>query len=83
MRYIPSRKYFTKTVLPSLYAETRVKDLQELEYYSFTTDTWSSTGKIESYRAVAVHYINKEWELKSICLHILFMAQDHTEVNIS
>ena len=51
LRYeVPSRKYFTKTVLPSLYAETRdklVRDLQEVEYYSLTTDLWSSTSKIE------------------------------------
>ena len=82
----PSRKYFTKTALPSLYVETRdklVKDLQEVEYYSLTTDLWSSTGKIEPYLAVTVHYINKEWELKSNCLHTLFMPQDHTGVNIS
>ena len=83
---VPSRKYFTKTALPSLYTETRdklVKDPQEVEYYSLTTDLWSSTGKIEPYLAVTVHYINKEWELKSNCLHTLFMPQDHTEVNIS
>ena len=47
---IPLRKYFMKTVLPSLYAETHdklVKDLQGVEYYSLTTDLWSSIGKIE------------------------------------
>ena len=60
---VPSRKYFSKTVLPSLYAETceRVtKELQEAEYYSVTTDLWSSAGKLEPYLAVMVHYINKE-----------------------
>ena len=59
---VSSRKYFTKTVLPSLYAETHdklVKDLEEVEYYSLTTDLWSSTGKIEPYLAVTVHYETK------------------------
>ena len=58
-----SRKYFSKTMLPSLYTETceRVtKELQEAEYYSVTTDVWSSTGKLEPYLAVTVQYINKE-----------------------
>ena len=79
---VPSRKYFTKTTLPSLYAETHnklIKDLQEVEYYSPTTDLFS---KIELYVAVIVHYINKEWELKSNCLHAPFMSQDLTGVNI-
>jgi len=65
---LPSRKYFTKTTLPSLYSETRDKvgkELQEAEYYSVTTDLWSSSGKLEPYLAVTVHYINKAWELKS------------------
>ena len=56
---VPSRKYFSKTALPSLYAETRekvTKELQEAEYYSVTADLWSSTGKLEPYLAVTVHY---------------------------
>ena len=38
---VPSRKYFSKTVLPSFYAVTRervTKELQEAEYYSVITD---------------------------------------------
>ena len=73
---VPSRKYFSKTALPSLYAETRErvsKELLEAEYYSVTTDLWSSTGKQEPYLAVTVHYINKEWELKSYCLNTIFL----------
>ena len=44
------------------------KELQEAEYYSMTTDLRSSTGKLEPYLAVTVHYIIKEWELKFYCL---------------
>jgi len=46
---LPSRKYFSKTVIPSLYSETRdrvTKELQEAEYYSVTTDLWSSSGNL-------------------------------------
>jgi len=47
---LPSRKYFTKIALPSLYSDTcdKVgKELQEAEYYSLTTDLWSSPGKLK------------------------------------
>ena len=46
LRYtVPSRKYFSKTALPSLYTATRDKisdSMRSLEYYSITTDMWSS-----------------------------------------
>ena len=83
---VASRKYFSKTMLPSLYAETceRVtKELQEAEYYSVTINLWSSTGKLEPYFAVTVHYINKEWELKFYCLNRLFCHRTTQGVNIS
>ena len=67
---VPSRKYFSKTALPSL--QRVLKELQEAEYYSVTTDLWSSTGKLEPYLAVTLHYINQEWGLKSCCLSTLF-----------
>ena len=50
-------------MLPTIYAETHkrvTKELQEAEYYSGTTDLWSSTGKLEPYLAAIVRYINKE-----------------------
>ena len=59
------------------------KELQEAEYYSVTTDLWSSASKLELYLAITVHYINREWELISYCLNTLFLPQDHTGVNIS
>ena len=81
MRYVPSRKYFTKTAFPSLYAEThdklRSKDLREVEYYSLTTDLWLSTGKIEPYLAVTTTYVDKEWELNPI-VYILFSCHRTT-----
>ena len=48
---IPSRKYFAKTAIPALYTDTRgriAESLKSAEYYSITTDMWSS-GKMEPY----------------------------------
>lgn len=42
---IPSRNYFSQVALPSLYAKCRESvesDLQKIEFYSTTTDLWSS-----------------------------------------
>ena len=74
---VPSRKYFSKIALPSLYSETCekvTKELQEAEYYSVATDLWSSIGKLIPYLAVTIHYINQEWELKSCYLSNLFCS---------
>jgi len=53
------------------------KELQEAEYYSVTTDLWSSSGKLEPYLAVTAHYINKVWEMKSHCLNTVFTTGPH------
>ena len=52
-----------------------------MEYYSITTDMWS-LGKMESYLAVTVHYVNKEWVLRSHCLQTVFVPKDHTADNL-
>ncbi|KAK1894085.1 Zinc finger BED domain containing protein 4 [Dissostichus eleginoides] len=42
---IPSRPYFSRTVLPALYKETKAKvtqSLKEAECISITTDGWTS-----------------------------------------
>ena len=82
---VPSRKYFSKNALPSLYTATREKILESmksLKYYSITTDMWSS-GKMEPYMAVTIHYIDKDWVLQSHCLQTLFIPEDHTAENLA
>ena len=59
---IPSRKYFSKNALPSLYAATYQKianSMKGLEYFSVTADMWSS-GKMEPYLAVTIFTILTE-----------------------
>ena len=82
---IPSRKYFSKNALPSLYAATYRKitdSMKGLEYFSITADMWSS-GKMEPYLAVTIHYIDRHWSLKSHCLQTLFVPEDHTAENLA
>lgn len=47
-----------------------------------TADMWSS-GKMEPYLAVTIHYIDKGWILKSHCLQTLFVPEDHTAENLA
>ena len=81
---IPSRKYFAKVAIPALYASTReriAESLKSAEYYSITTDMWSS-GKMEPYLAMTVHFVDNEWVLQSYCLQTLFVPENHTAENL-
>jgi len=77
----PSRKYFSNTAIPSLYATERAKLQEELsssvKFYSGTTDLWSSAG-MKPYISYTIHYINSDWKLTSKCLQSLFLPEDHT-----
>lgn len=77
---IPSRSYFSKTAIPSLYAATvdKVKEeLSSVQYYASTTDLWSSHGMIP-YLSYTVHFIDSFWKLRSRCLQTQFLPHDHT-----
>ena len=65
---LPSRKYFSKTAIPRLYSSVREKVMEELssvEYFSGTTDLWSSVG-LKPYISYTIHYIDDQLQLQSI-----------------
>ena len=82
---MPSRKYFSQQEFPRLY--TKVKDtvvnpkLAEIEYFSATTDLWSSRAT-HPYLSYTVHFVDHNWELKSFCLETVPLFDDHTGANI-
>ena len=82
---LPGRKYFSNTAIPSLYTEVRArvaKELEESNYFSATTDMWSSsTG--EPYLSYTVHFLDGSWKLKTYCLQALYLPEDHSADNIS
>ena len=81
---VPSRSYFSRTALPTLYASTRDKVKQELskvEYFSATTDLWSSIG-MRPYISYTIHSIDDEWKLQNRCLQTHFLPDDHTGENL-
>ena len=82
---LPSHKYFSRTAIPALYNLTReavAVEVQQAEFFSATTDLWSSEG-LCPYMRYTVHYINKEWQLSSKCLQTTFLPQDHTGENLA
>ena len=82
---LPSRKYFSKTGIPRLYNSikgTVEKELSEMEFFSATTDLWSSEV-MHPYISYTVHFINKSWEMKNLCLQTTFLPCDHTGDNLA
>jgi len=80
-----SSKYFSKITIPALFKQNQQKivfDLNEVGFYSATTDMWSSITS-EPYLSYTVHYISHEWKLEIKCLQTLHFPVDHTAKNIA
>ena len=80
----PSRKYISKTAIPRVYnimKQKVVSDLSRMEYFSATTDCWSSQG-MKPYLSYTVHYIDDQWALQSCCLQTLYLP-DRTAINLA
>ena len=75
---VPSRKYFSQTVIPSLEIT-----LAQVEYCSFTTDLWTAKYQNHSYISISYHFIDEEWELHSYCLETRELPIEHTPQNIA
>ena len=57
---VPSRNYFSRTGIPALYETTRErvsKEVLSAEYFSATTDMWSSVG-MKPYLSFTVHFVD-------------------------
>ena len=80
---LPLRKHFSKIAIPAKFNSTQsvlTSTLQEVEFFSSTTDLWSSMC-MQPYLSYTVHYINKNWKLERKCLQTMFMPADHNGQN--
>ncbi len=50
---------------------------EEIQYFSFTTDLWSSSS-MDSYMAITIHYIDSAWQQKQAVIHCLPFPGRHT-----
>lgn len=78
---VPSRNYFTRNAIPSLYNEVREKIernlLTEVTHFSSTTDMWTSRAQ-DPYISFTIHYIDSNWDLQTHCLQTQYLPNDHT-----
>ena len=82
---LPGRTYFSSTVLPDLYQETRryvEEALQQACQVAITTDGWTSRAT-ESYMTVTAHCIDGDWKLQNFVLQTRQISESHTGVNIA
>lgn len=81
---IPSDVSFSNRIAKEY--EERKKQLKEdlhasAKIMSLTTDSWTSMNT-HSFTTITCHYINKDWEIKSLVLSTIHKKQDHTSDNI-
>ncbi len=82
---IPSRSHFTRTVVPTLYKEAKVKvvqTLKEAESIAITTDGWTSRCT-QGYITITAHIINSDWEMVNFVLQTRPLFESHTGANIA
>ena len=69
---VPSRKHITDVVLPSIMkgvtAEVE-KELSSVQWYSFTTDIWSTEVRNDSLLSFTIHWLTELFERKEAVLH--------------
>lgn len=83
---VPSRKYFSKTVIPQMYNEVKadITKLTQGSWFAATTDIWTSSGGGgEPYLSFTIHFVSEECKLESICLETVLFPDDHTTENIT
>lgn len=83
---VPTRQYFSKTLIPEMYNKVKNETAAKLAQgssFAATTDIWTSSGGGgEPYLSFTIHFLTPEWELVSRCLETVIFPEDHTADNI-
>lgn len=78
---IPSRKHFAEQEIPrlcnSIKETTVMPKLKEIEYFSATTDFWTSQAN-HPYLSYTIHFVDEEWNLITFCLETVPLFEDHS-----
>ena len=83
--HFPVEAIFHELLFPTLYEQTRssvAAEVQEIEFFSATTDLWSSKT-MEPYLSYTIHYVGSDWQMHSRCLQTSFCSEDHTGENLA
>ena len=78
---MPSRKYFSETIIPSIANRIRANIATQLkegaEYWSFTTDFWSSDVNSDALLGFTAHWVNGNFQRQSAVLHAQELSERH------
>ena len=83
---IPSRRYFSEKIIPSIYDKMKssiTELLQHVTSISFTSDIWSDPHANNSYISLSGHFINHDYTRKDIRLNVKNFPGHHTGIAIS
>ena len=79
---MPSRKYFSETIIPSIADRIRANIATQLkegaEYLSFTTDCWSSDVNSDALLGFTAHWVDGSFQRHSAVLHAQELSERHT-----
>ena len=74
LRYaLPSRKYITETVIPTIYENVKadvVVQIADVPHTSFTSYLWSTTVSVNSLTSLTAHWLTEEFERKRAVLQV-------------
>ncbi|KAK7898521.1 hypothetical protein WMY93_019374 [Mugilogobius chulae] len=76
---LPSRKFFSNTVIPRMYTDCRSKvsaQIGKVQFFATTSDLWSSRTS-EPYLSLTIHFIDN-WKLCNATLQTTYFPEDHT-----
>ncbi|KAL4152780.1 hypothetical protein QTP88_000613 [Uroleucon formosanum] len=83
---IPNRHTISKTLIPAAYEkcvnEVQSMILNELDKACLTTDCWTTRDN-KSYIVITIHFINNNFNIKSILLSCHSFSENHTSENLS
>ncbi|XP_035994647.1 zinc finger BED domain-containing protein 1-like [Fundulus heteroclitus] len=77
---LPRKTYISQTAIPQLYSSIKediLKEIQDISFFSATSDMWSSSN-MTPYMSLTIHYIAADWTLHSKCLETRYVPDNHT-----
>uniref|UniRef100_A0A0K2TA40 Zinc finger BED domaincontaining protein 1like [Maylandia zebra] n=1 Tax=Lepeophtheirus salmonis TaxID=72036 RepID=A0A0K2TA40_LEPSM len=83
---IPPPSYFYQVAIPKLFNKCKMDvaiTVREIDFFAITIDHWSSRT-IEIYISLTVHFVTKNFDMKTCCLQTFFLPQEqYPENNIA
>ena len=83
---LPSRRYFTENVVTKIYENLKKEVSQAVsgvEYFSFTTDIWSTCVSNESLLSLTAHWITDTFKRTTVMLNASRVDGSHTGAYIA